>query len=135
MSFVLTWVVQTEGYSGAELAALCQEAAMLTMRENFQAEFVRGLRACGGAVPECVYRFIKLRSSLQRKWSKSKLPKRCCSGTSSSRGAMKHGSPGFLLLYNASRCILQMYLCCGCDLLFHIRVNLHHNLAAGSVRH
>ncbi|EKM55671.1 uncharacterized protein PHACADRAFT_93933, partial [Phanerochaete carnosa HHB-10118-sp] len=30
----------TDGYSGAELAALCQEAAMLTMRENFQAQFV-----------------------------------------------------------------------------------------------
>ncbi|GJE86889.1 AAA family ATPase [Phanerochaete sordida] len=30
----------TEGYSGAELAALCQEAAMLTIRENFEAQHV-----------------------------------------------------------------------------------------------
>ncbi|KIP01719.1 hypothetical protein PHLGIDRAFT_336943 [Phlebiopsis gigantea 11061_1 CR5-6] len=32
--------LMTDGYSGAELAALCQEAAMLTMRENFEADHV-----------------------------------------------------------------------------------------------
>lgn len=32
--------VQTEGCSGAELASLCQDAALLTMQENIDAPFV-----------------------------------------------------------------------------------------------
>lgn len=31
---------QTEGCSGAEITALCQEAALLTMKENIDAPFV-----------------------------------------------------------------------------------------------
>lgn len=34
-------MLQTEGCSGAELAALCQEAALRTMKENIHATHVR----------------------------------------------------------------------------------------------
>jgi AAA family ATPase len=33
-------IVQTEGCSGAELAAMCQEAAMIAMREDVNAAYV-----------------------------------------------------------------------------------------------
>ena len=31
---------QTEGYSGAEVVSLCQEAALLTMKDDINAPFV-----------------------------------------------------------------------------------------------
>jgi SpoVK/Ycf46/Vps4 family AAA+-type ATPase len=34
-------IVQSEGFSGAEMVAVCQEAAILAMEENIQAEKVR----------------------------------------------------------------------------------------------
>lgn len=35
---------QTEGCSGAEMTALCQEAALLTMKENIDAPYVGHMR-------------------------------------------------------------------------------------------
>jgi len=51
-SIMLIWLfVKTEGCSGAEIAAMCQDAALLAMRENIHAQNVtRGhfLRAAAG---------------------------------------------------------------------------------------
>jgi SpoVK/Ycf46/Vps4 family AAA+-type ATPase len=38
--FLIDWYLQTEGCSGAEITALCQEAALLTMQRDMQAPFV-----------------------------------------------------------------------------------------------
>ena len=35
------WLVQTSGCSGAEITAMCQEAALIAMREDINATFVR----------------------------------------------------------------------------------------------
>ena len=43
LSYMAYLFVQTEGCSGAELTALCRDAALMTMSENMDARFVRVL--------------------------------------------------------------------------------------------
>lgn len=38
---LLTEITQTDGCSGAEITALCQEAALLTMQKDIHAPYVR----------------------------------------------------------------------------------------------
>ena len=41
--FLLTLFTQTDGCSGAEIAAMCQDAALLTMQRDMDAPYVCGI--------------------------------------------------------------------------------------------
>jgi ATP-dependent 26S proteasome regulatory subunit len=59
---------QTEGCSGAEVVSICQEAALLTMKEDISAPFVSCSRVVvTKLVNKRVERYRTARSSLQQK--------------------------------------------------------------------
>ena len=64
----LYWYLQTQGCSGAEITALCQEAALLTMQKDMQAQHVCTLAfLIGGCVMQTGFnRYHSRLSSLRR---------------------------------------------------------------------
>jgi SpoVK/Ycf46/Vps4 family AAA+-type ATPase len=64
--------MQTEGCSGAELTALCQEAAMLAMKADIRAAYVGPNHKTDASTTDPILRFHTLHSSQLRKLLKSK---------------------------------------------------------------
>jgi SpoVK/Ycf46/Vps4 family AAA+-type ATPase len=79
----LNWLVQTSGCSGAEITAMCQEAALITMRDDIDATFVSVplLRDAYISISKFC-RSRRTRSSPLRKRLNDRSRPRCCESLS-----------------------------------------------------